>query len=75
MWGLHVIIPCKYESIGCDVRKKRRDMPDHKQDDKLHLHMAIDTTLQLKKDLQSAVRANAEDLQSALRILQLSLKG
>ena len=45
----YTIIPCKYESIGCDVEMKRRDMPDHEQDDKLHLHMALATTLQLRE--------------------------
>ena len=53
-------------------------MPHHEKDDKLHLHMALDTTLQLKKDnenLESTVADMRRDLQSTVRILQLGLAG
>ena len=40
-------IPCKYKNIGCDMVCIRRDMEAHEEDDKLHLHMAIDTTAKL----------------------------
>ena len=47
----HTVISCKYKSIGCGVKRKRRDMAAHEQDDKqFHLDMAMDTTLQLKND-------------------------
>ena len=52
----HSVIPCKYGSIGCDTELKREDMPAHEQDDKLHLHMALETvnlerrTLKKKND-------------------------
>ncbi len=50
----HTVIPCKYESIGCDVTMKRRDMAAHEQDDKqLHLDSAMKTTLQLKSDVDN----------------------
>jgi hypothetical protein len=39
----HTVISCKYEGIGCTSQLKRKDMPAHEQDDKLHLHMALDT--------------------------------
>ena len=39
----HTVIPCKYKGIGCDTALKRRDMVAHEQDDKLHLHMALET--------------------------------
>ncbi len=78
------VIPCKYESIGCGVKMKRRDMPAHEQDNKVHLHMTLETTLQLKKDnktlksdnekLKSDVAELRRDLCSAINILQLTLK-
>ena len=39
----HTLIPCKYKGIGCDTELKRGDMAAHEQDDKHHLHMALDT--------------------------------
>ena len=51
-------------------------MPHHEKDDKLHLHNALDTTLQLKKDKEKLESAVADrDLQSTMRILQLTLAG
>lgn len=34
---------CKYTRLGCDQIMKRKDMVVHKNDDKYHLHMALDT--------------------------------
>ena len=50
----HTVIPCKYKGIGCDAELKREDMAAHEQDDKLHLHMALETvnTLQQTTKLQ-----------------------
>ena len=39
----HTVIACKYKGIGCDAELERKDMAAHEQDDKLHLHMALDT--------------------------------
>ena len=39
----HTVILCKYKGIGCDAELERKDMAAHEQDDKLHLHMALDT--------------------------------
>ena len=39
----HTVVPCKYKGIGCDTELKREDMAAHEQDDKLHLHMALET--------------------------------
>ena len=40
---LHTPTPCKYKGIGCDTELKRGDLIIHEQDDKLHLHRALDT--------------------------------
>ena len=45
----HAMVKCKHESIGCKTELKRRDMEVHEQDDKLYLHMAIDTVTFLKE--------------------------
>ena len=44
-------ISCKYESIGCDMKMKRKDMRVHEQDDKVHLHKALDTVVELRKNI------------------------
>ena len=36
-------VPCKYRRLGCEVKMKRKDIPEHENEDKLHLHMALDT--------------------------------
>ena len=49
----YALISCMYESIGCDVKLKRKDMGAHEQDDKAHLHQALNTVVKLQGDLQS----------------------
>ncbi len=31
----------KYSNIGCTEKMKRKDMKDHEEDDKVHLHLSI----------------------------------
>ena len=38
----HATVSCKYISIGCTKKLKRKDMAAHEQDDTVHLHMALD---------------------------------
>ena len=45
------VIACKYKRLGCDGELLRKDMAAHEEDDKLHLHMAIDTTARLERDI------------------------
>ncbi len=47
----YTVIPCKYEVIGCNEEMIRKDMKKHKKDDAFHLHMAIKTTRQLKREV------------------------
>ena len=49
-------ISCKYESIGCDMKMKRKDMREHEQDDKVHLHKALDTVVELRKMSDNTLR-------------------
>ncbi len=42
------LISCKYMSIGCDVKLKRKDMRAHEQDDKAHLNKALNSMIELE---------------------------
>ena len=49
-------IPCKYRKIGCGVKMMRKDMPKHEDDeDKLHLHKALDKVIELTTFKDSVV--------------------
>ena len=47
----YTIIPCKYKYIGCDMELKRKDMPAHEEDDKVHLHLALGNVVRLQNKL------------------------
>ncbi len=38
-----VLIGCKYEQYGCDTDILRKDVPEHEEDLKLHLEIALQT--------------------------------
>ena len=42
----YTMIPCKYSIFGCDVKKIRREMIAHEEDDRFHLKMAVDAMLE-----------------------------
>ena len=46
----YAVIACKYVNIGCCKESKRKEMAAHELDDKIHLHMAIDTVNELKDE-------------------------
>ena len=56
-------MPCKYRGIGCDTELKREDMAAHEQDDKLHLHMALETINSQQRAL-NAVQTRVDLLQN-----------
>ena len=43
----HTLVACKYASIGCSVKKVRMDMNQHEDDDKSHLHLALEKIVRL----------------------------
>ena len=47
----YTVIPCKYEMIGCDKEMERVQMKLHEKKANLHLQIAIDSTLELKKEI------------------------
>ena len=62
----HTVISCKYERIGCDVKMKRKDMGAHEQDDKAHLHQALDTVVKLQ-DIIVKFKKGIENTAAKLR--------
>lgn len=44
-------VPCKYKSIGCKRKGKRRDSFAHEQDHELHLGIALNTMVEMKEAL------------------------
>ena len=66
----HTVISCKYERIGCNMKMKRKDMGAHEQDDKAHIHPALNTMVKLQDDLQSAAenqKKESDDMAVKLR--------
>ena len=47
----HTEIPCKYHDLGCSVWMKRKDIGSHENEDKLHLHMGLDTVATMSDKL------------------------
>ena len=45
---LYEKVSCKYRGFGCEVEPLRKDLEDHEKDDKLHLHITMETVLTLK---------------------------
>ena len=65
----YTVISCKYEGIGCDVKMMRKDMGAHEQDDKAHLHQALNTVVKLQDNLLSATEtivSMKKDMESAI---------
>ena len=74
----HTIVPCKYKGLGCETELKRKDMTSHEEDDKLHLHMAINTTAKLEKQLEKTLNKidtleiNMKDALAKIYMLELA---
>lgn len=50
---MYTEVPCKYQRLGCDVKMKRDGMVAHEDEDKLHLHMALNTITTMEERLIS----------------------
>ena len=55
----YTVITCKFKRLGCETELKRKDMTAHEEDDKLHLHMAINMTAKLEKKLENTKEKTA----------------
>ena len=65
----HAVVCCKYKGIGCEREMKRDDIAAHEEDDKLHLHMAIDTTAKLS-DCIATLKDDRANLFSRISALE-----
>ena len=52
------LVPCKFKGLGCDAELTRNDMAAHEENDKLHLHMAIETFARLNEEKAKVVLKN-----------------
>lgn len=65
-------IACKYMRLGCDVKMERKDMTAHEQDDKLHLHVALDDAVKSKLAIAKLENTVAELKRNIAPVLQMS---
>ena len=56
----YCLVPCKYEGLGCEAVFLRKEKFAHEEDDKLHLHMAIDTITRLNEEKSKIVLKEGE---------------
>ena len=61
---IYTEVPCKYRDIGCDV-KMRRDALSAPEDgeDKLHLHMALDTIIEGVGEIKKSITFSVGEFQ------------
>ena len=57
-----VTVLCKYRGLGCKEKLTRSDKTAHEEDDKLHLHMAIETITQLKEERAKTLLKDGESI-------------
>lgn len=57
----HTQIPCKYRKLGCDVTMKRSAV-SHEDEDKLHLHMALDKIAIMEENMGKIFLTEEEEL-------------
>ena len=44
------VVPCKFQSVGCEKKLVRKEMATHEQDLSLHFCMALDAVLKLTQE-------------------------
>ena len=73
-------VPCRYHSIGCKVQTVRRRLKEHEEEDKSHLHLALEKIAELD-DAVSSSQSEMASLKvhllssiSSLRSTMFSLK-
>ena len=63
-------VPCKYESIGCDMKIERKEIPVHQQDNEQHLHLALNTIVQQKATIAQLESSHKSILMQQQAMLQ-----
>ena len=65
----HTVVPCKYKGIGCNTELTRDDVAAHEQDDKFHLHMALERVNSQESAINQMQQA-MNSLQTTVDVLQ-----
>ena len=63
-------VSCKYYELGCTVKKMRRDIGLHEQDDVLHLTAASDTVANLKAKVDTLQEKKASFQELNVKVLK-----
>ncbi len=69
----HTVVACKYHSIGCPERKKRKDIKAHEEDDKIHLRLSLNKVSQLDGTV-AQLNHTVSQLNGAVEQLQVVVK-
>ncbi len=69
----HTVVACKYHSIGCPERKKRKDIKAHEEDDKIHLRLSLNKVSQLDGTV-AELSHTVSQLNGAVEQLQVVVK-
>ena len=64
----YTVIPCKFQNIGCKREMKRENMAAHENDDKLHLHMALNAVVKLQDAVVKLQDANTKPEENSLTL-------
>ena len=56
----YTVVHCKFQNIGCNREMKRVKMVAHEDDDKFHLHMALNTVGRLQDAYTALQNANSK---------------
>lgn len=65
----YAMTPCKYRGIGCNMELKRKELSSHEEDDRFHLHVALDAVAALRAE--SHMFKRSESLTFAVRDFQM----
>ena len=62
-------VSCKYVGIGCNKKLPHKDLQQHENDDASHLHLAIETVNEQRKEIE-AVRDELDGIKYTLTLKQ-----
>ena len=67
-------VGCKYKGIGCTVKPLRKDLKKHEDNDKLHLHLALDAIGKLQDNVRT-LQNNLSTLRNDVSTLHTQQEG
>lgn len=70
---LSAVMPCKFKTIGCRKKTKRRDTIAHEQDHELHLGVALNAMVDVKEALVKLQELNTEETEQKKNLITFSV--